>query len=427
MIYPIIYITALQSALIYLLSIGDLSANIPQFWLGVLFATVAYALSAKAVIQGNFFSTKTILVFAVIFRITMWFSTPSLSDDIYRYLWDGHVQLSGINPYIFPPNSNELLEIRNDIFPLVNHRDIPTIYPPLAQLFFALCALAGKSVGIFKAFLLFVEGLLCLLLVRLLIDRKMDPRRIILYAWHPLTIIEIAGNGHIDVLGIFLMMAFLFSLGKNQFLFSSLSLAFGFLSKIVPILLLPLAVVQIIRKTGNNYKVASFLTIFFLAVTIISAPYINAGFKMFSGLFIYAKIWHFNDLFHGILSTTLESLQIHNGKHARSVCILFLLTTLLYSIYKQSDPLRIAFSTICAFIVFSPTLHPWYLLWITPFFCLFPNISWITFSCLVFLGYNVLTNYKTNGVWNEEYWVLLCEYVPLILILIWEKTCKNRV
>ena len=221
MIYPIIYITALQSALIYLLSIGDLSANIPQFWLGVFFATVSYALSAKAVIQGDFFSTKTILVFAVIFRITMWFSAPSLSDDIYRYLWDGHVQLSGINPYIFAPNSDELLEIRNDIFPLVNHRDIPTIYPPLAQIFFAFCALIGKSVGIFKAFLLFVEGLLCLLLVRLLIDRKMDPRRIIFYAWHPLTLIEIAGSGHIDVLGIFLMMAFLFSLGKNQFIIHS--------------------------------------------------------------------------------------------------------------------------------------------------------------------------------------------------------------
>ncbi|MAN24611.1 MAG: hypothetical protein CME10_10115, partial [Gemmatimonadetes bacterium] len=154
MIYPTIYVVMLEGALIYLLSIGDLSFKINEFWIGVFFASFAYALSARAVLQGNFFSTKTILSIAIVFRITMWLSYPSLSDDIYRYIWDGHVQLSGINPYMFPPNSNELLHIRNHVFPLVNHPEITTIYPPVSQIFFMFCALIGENVGILKALLL---------------------------------------------------------------------------------------------------------------------------------------------------------------------------------------------------------------------------------------------------------------------------------
>ena len=426
MIYPFIYMIALQGALIYLLSIGNLSTNIPQFWAGLIVAFLAYALSAKAVMRGSFFSTKTILLFALVFRITMWFTSPSLSDDIYRYLWDGHVQLSGINPYILPPNDKELFEIRNEIFPLLNHRDIQTIYPPFSQIFFLFCAFIGKSIGIFKTFLIFVEGLLCLLLIRLLIDRKMDSKRVIFYAWHPLPLIEISGNGHIDILGIFFMMLFLFCMNKNRFLISPIILALGFLSKILPILLLPSAIVDLIRKNQNKYRISFFILIFIIIVVIFSAPYSTAGVQAFTGLFIYAKTWHFNDLIHGFLSTILDLFQLNGNQYARTICISLLAATIIYKINREADLIRIAFSTLTAFMILSPTLHPWYLLWTVPFFCLFPKISWILFSCLVFLSYEVLINYKSSGVWEEQQWVLWCEYVPLFSILLWEKLRYHR-
>ena len=426
MIYPTIYVVMLEGALIYLLLIGDLSFKINEFWIGVFFASFAYALSARAVLQGNFFSTKTILSIAIVFRITMWLSYPSLSDDIYRYIWDGHVQLSGINPYMFPPNSNELLDIRNHVFPLVNHPEITTIYPPVSQIFFMFCALIGKNVGILKALLLAIEGVLCFFILKLLTERNIDSRRIILYAWHPLTIVEVAGNGHIDVLGVCLMIGLLLSLEKKRFYVSSIMLALGFLSKIIPILLLPLTAVKVIREKPGRYKTSVFLILFFLTIALFSIPYASAGLKIFSGLLIYAKAWHFNDLIHGLISTTLKNLQIQSNEYPRLICMSLFFSTLFYKLYKESDPLRIAFSILCAFLIFTPTLHPWYLLWIIPFFCVFPTISWITFSCVIFLAYNVLTNYKLSGIWNEESWVLWCEYAPLFLILLWENHSKSR-
>ena len=164
-----------------------------------------------------------------------------------------------------------------------------------------------------------------------------------------------------------------------------------------------------------------FILIFIIIVVIFSAPYATAGIQAFTGLFIYAQTWHFNDLIHGFLSTILDRFQLNGNQHARTICISLLAAAIIYKIHRESDLIRIAFSTLTAFIILSPTLHPWYLLWIVPFFCLFPKISWILFSCLVFLSYEVLINYKLSGVWEEQQWVLWCEYVPLFSILLWEK------
>ena len=103
----------------------------------------------------------------------------------FRYVWDGRVQLAGINPYLYAPSAPEVAHLRDALYQSINHATIPTIYPPLAQLFFrAICALSATPAA-FKLALLLCDWGLCLLLAHSLVRRGQDPRRVVLYAWNP--------------------------------------------------------------------------------------------------------------------------------------------------------------------------------------------------------------------------------------------------
>ncbi len=154
-----------------------------------------------------------IVLLAIIFRISLVPSEPTvLSKDMYRYIWDGRVQQNGINPYRYPPGADELENMRDDrIFPNINRQDYPTLYPAGAQVFFRIFhALVGDSVTGFKAIMVFFDTLTVLLLMALLQNHGLNLSRIIIYAWNPLVIFEIAYSGHLEGLTVFLMVAALY-------------------------------------------------------------------------------------------------------------------------------------------------------------------------------------------------------------------------
>ncbi|HNC73376.1 MAG TPA: hypothetical protein PK362_00620, partial [Elusimicrobiota bacterium] len=92
-------------------------------------------------------SLGLILAAGVLFRLTAFLSPPSLSDDIYRYLWDGRVQAAGHNPYRFAPDAPELASLRNAEHTGINHKSVPTIYPPLAQAVFRLAVALSPTLA----------------------------------------------------------------------------------------------------------------------------------------------------------------------------------------------------------------------------------------------------------------------------------------
>ncbi|MGH8649741.1 MAG: hypothetical protein ACREUP_10620, partial [Burkholderiales bacterium] len=142
----------------------------------------------------------TLIGFSVAFRITLLWTQPVLSDDIYRYVWDGRVQAAGINPYLYPPESPQLAHLRDDtVYPQINRPWARTIYPPGAQwLFRAMYAATPNSVVFMKATFVAFDLLTILLLMRLLRSLSLPPNRAILYAWHPLPVFELSGSGHLD-------------------------------------------------------------------------------------------------------------------------------------------------------------------------------------------------------------------------------------
>ena len=163
-----------------------------------------------------------ILGWAVMFRLSVLWVTPGfLSDDIYRYVWDGLVQHAGINPYHYPPEAPELGFLRDDtIFPMINRKWALTIYPPAAQLFFRALAWLwpGQLVAMKTIILLADVGSIALLLC-LLKQLHLPQSRIVLYAWHPLVVVELGISGHLDGLMLpFVLLAWLCMMHNRSWL-----------------------------------------------------------------------------------------------------------------------------------------------------------------------------------------------------------------
>jgi alpha-1,6-mannosyltransferase len=172
------------------------------FVLAALFQGAVYAVAAFACIRGRAArpGLALVLVVAALLRLGALVAPVALSTDIYRYVWDGRVQAAGINPYRYIPTDPHLLSLRDPfVFPRINRNNYaPTIYPPVAQMLFLLANRLGGGVMAVKLLFVALEaiGIAALLIV---LRRSGAPRDgILIYAWHPLPIWEIAGSGHVD-------------------------------------------------------------------------------------------------------------------------------------------------------------------------------------------------------------------------------------
>ncbi len=233
----------------------------PLSWLGDLRSALApyLALSTAAAVVlylaiylfGRFGvepRRSAVLGVALLLRLAMLPMPPSLSDDAYRYLWDGRLLLHGENPYLVAPADVSLLRFQDELFHHQGHPETTTIYPPGAEALFAAAMALGEPFGggyaagylIYKLFVVGAELASILLLLRL-VDRLGLPRRFsLLYAWHPLVIVELAGQGHTDAfwtLGLALGLAGYMSGRAGG---GVIGLAIGSVLRLHPLVLVPL-------------------------------------------------------------------------------------------------------------------------------------------------------------------------------------------
>ena len=411
----------IQAALLYLLSLGDLSLRIPALWSALAVAFVCYGVASLWLLRKPGMSLPVILLLAVLFRLTMLASPASLSGDVHRYVWDGRVQTAGINPYAHAPEDTALAHLRDDSFQLINHRQIPTIYPPLSQLYFRLvCLIDASPLGMKIAFTLADLGIVAVLLLAL-DHRRQPPCRVLLYAWNPLPIIEVAGSGHLDSLGVLLLLLAAYALSTNRRQAAAVALAGAFLTKLLPLLALPL----FWRRMGQRpFQLRGrWALAWFPVVSLLGfALFANEGSQLFAGLSTYLHKWRFNDalftLGYGLLRD--PELAIDDGALdllRRSFAGLLIGVTCWVG-WRVLDPFRALFIILGTYALLSPTLHPWYLLWILPFMALFPNLAWLLLSGLIFLAYEVLIGYGKDRVWLEQDWVMWAQFVPFYLVIL---------
>ena len=422
----------LTGVFLWVRAAGDLGAQVPRLWLALLPAAAAYAFAGWLVVRSTCSLPRAGVVvggFALLFRLLLLETEPSLSDDIYRYLWDARVQAAGGNPYARAPAAASLSGLRDEDWSRVNHPEVVTVYPPAAQWFFLAAHLVRPGVTGLKAALVLCDLLLVALLWRLLQARGQRPERALLYAWHPLPVIEIAGNGHVDVLGVTLMMLALLLLVRGRRQGAALALAAAVLAKVVPVLCLAAFWRHWAPPGRGDWRrwldPAPRWPLLWVPAGVAAAclPYAGAGEAMWSGLRTFALKWRHNDSLYGLVYSLLADprpgWEWDEGAlmAARWICLGALAAVTAGTAACRRDPVRSAAAAMAALLLLSPVVHPWYLLWILAFLPVHPGPPWVAFSWLAFLGYQVLAPYRASGVWQPSGWVVWVEYGPVYLLL----------
>ena len=248
-------------------------------WYGLIVAWAALAFAGAALAKRTQASHGLLIVLgaAALMRIPLLLEEPYLSSDMYRYVWDGRVQRAGINPYLYVPAAPELAHLRDTaIYPHINRADYaPTIYQPAAQLIFrAITAVSDSVIGM-KLGLLAFEALAIAAMIAVLRHLALPVTTIAAYAWHPLPVWEIAGNGHVDAALLGLMLSCLVIYLRGRTLTAGAAAAVTVLVKPTALLLFP------VFWKPWDWKLPALL----LAVcALLYLPFLSAGWKVFGFL-----------------------------------------------------------------------------------------------------------------------------------------------
>ncbi len=357
-----------------------------------------------------------ILLAAVLFRLTLFDLPPSLSDDLYRYQWDGQLQLAGQNPYLVAPEARPKLPGAGYITP----------YGPLTQLLFRLTAHVDGVLAFKLLSLLFDLGSL-LLLMALLRAHGLEVERALIYGWCPLVVVEFAGSGHNDSITLFAILLACWLVERKRAVWSTLPLAAAVLTKWFPALLLPIfmghaawprtqthsgAEVEASSNPGVWVRGGRALALFAAAVVLGFSPYLDAGWSLVAGVRSYAESWRNNASLFDLLRVTGSDTA------AGAIAALLVGGLALYLAAKRAEPLRASYILIAALLLLSPSVFPWYLTWLIPFLCFFPNTGLLLWTATIFLSYHVLIGYTAHGAWQYDPWLIWLEYAPVYAVLL---------
>ena len=383
---------------------------------------LAYAVAARSLAEGDGShpargeskhaskgpSPRTLIwMIAIGARVALIPLAPELSDDSYRYMWDGHVQAAGVNPYEHAPDASELAELRTEYHDAINNPSVPTIYPPGAQILFLLIALAGSNIVLMKAVWITCDLATGFVLGRTAAARGLDDKPVLLlWLWSPLLILEVAWSGHLEPLGLLALAVAIYLAGgdKARAAAAGVALAFASLTKFAPAAVLP----ALVRRRG-----LAALAGFSATVTILYAPYAGAGTALFDGLLIYSEHWWFMKGPFAVLETvTGDPLR------ARSVAAVIVVGVIGWTTWGAFELDRALLWVLGAGLILTPTLHPWYVLWILPMAVLHRSRAWLLLSGLAFTGYFGLGSYQDTGEWAQPGIVRAALWLPFLAVLI---------
>ncbi len=309
-----------------------------------------------------------LLALAAIVRIPLYTWPPTLSDDVYRYLWEGRVWLAGASPFAQAPSDPSLAALRDATWEAVNHKDVSSIYPPLAQLLFV--ALTRFGVPGWKLAMSAAD------LATAAVLWRRNPRLGWLWALLPLSAVESAANGHLEAVGALLMAL---ALGERG-LVADAAAWLGALLKLLPGVLL-------VRRPWPVRLGALVLT------AAAFAPLVGGG--LTRGFTTYGERWSFNGAFWPLLEPVL------GDDIARRVLLVVGAAAVAWALLTRRSRASLLLWTCGAFVLLSPTVHPWYVLWpLVPALWLGAE-AWAWLAALAPLAYLVWA----DGTWHEDPWV----------------------
>lgn len=363
-------------------------------------------------------SISSIFIIGIISRLVFLFETPSLSDDIYRFLWDGRLWVQGENPFQFIPqyfneNPGDLIGLK-ELYPHLNSPQYFAIYPPINQFIFGLAALIAP-LGFFKAQLVIKlvliagEVLLFQYSIKLLKHLNKKPELVALYFLNPLVIIEISGNLHFEgLMATFLIMAFYY-LKTDRWAVSAIFMAFGVCTKLIPLLYLPLLVTVL-----GFIKTTQYISVVAIICALLFAPFLNfeLALNMLNSVDLYFQSFKFNSFVYSIL---MDVAGNESKKWIAFTLALIPAIAVLRLAFKKAsfnDLIHRSFWIHSLYYLFSAVVHPWYLV------TLLALNTFQEFKYIIVWSYLIGLTYFTYRTlpYEESSFIIAFEYV---IVIIW--------
>jgi len=348
----------------------------------------------------------------LVFRLTVSALYPSLSEDPYRYRWEGKLQAAGGNPYRERPADAQWAALRDRTFGLVNRKDIPAGYGPVLEGVFALtyALVARFEPDEFRQVLWFKAPFALFDLATAALLAWWRPQSLLIYFWSPVVVIEIWASGHNDSVLVFFLVAAVAAGCSGRWGWAYGALWMAALAKFWPALLFPL-----FWRSGGRARLA-------LAWTPLAAiaawPYLDGIRELPRVLTGLLAGWSNNaSLFHAVYAAAERDFE-----PARPAAGLLVLAAAIVVAWRRPPLLQGVLWTTALLLFLSANCFPWYLTWLVPLLAVDRNAALLLWTALVALAYHILIPYRTLGLWQEDPFYLWLEYVPvygMLLALPW--------
>lgn len=383
-----------------------------SFLVGLAVAGIAYLLVIREFFQTHAYPRRVIfacLALAVLWRMPFLMMPPGADDDIHRYLWDGRVQRLGYNPYKLIPADPAFAGLHTLETRGLNNPEVPSPYPPGAQLFFRAVAAVHESISAFKIAFVVCDFAIVVLLIDVLRRSGQGQHWVLAYAWHPLLATNVAGSPHIDIVGALLLLVSVTALARRWRAVAAIAFALAVAVKFLPIVLTPLYWRRLRIRDG---------LLALLTFGLLYIPFLEHGRIPFDSLKTYVQRFRFNDP----VFATLE--RVASPQIVAGMAVFVGLATAVWLRRKHKQPACSADQwawPMAASLVCAPVVYPWYLLWLLPFLRSASTLPLMVWTISILPTYFVWHLRSLGQAWEVPAWIQILEYgsVAIAVAIIW--------
>jgi alpha-1,6-mannosyltransferase len=369
---------------------------------------------------------------AILVRGAMIFSFPNLSDDIYRFIWDGKLIWDGIHPFLHTPNDviqNNLVinPIYKTLYPLLNSPHYFTVYPPICQIIFAISTkLFPNSIYWSAVLMKMILGLFdigsVILIQKILKNNQLPAKNVLLYALNPLIIIELCGNAHFEAAMIFFFLLSIYFWNQQKVALTGIALAFSVASKLLPLLFLPF----FISTIGGFKNLKRFASAFLISILLLFLPLFNIQLveNMSKSLNLYFQKFEFNASIYYLLRWIGFQIFGYNqiALLGPALGAIVFLTIFYGAFWRKRDLYRNFLWSMVLYLLCATIVHPWYLTLPIAISVLTKERFPILWSFLIFGTY---INYSYTP-YHENLWIVTIEYT-ITCFAIWQNNYWKKV
>jgi hypothetical protein len=345
--------------------------------------------SRRAVVIG--------LVLAAMWHIEFLRVPAGADDDVHRYVWDGRLQRLGYNPYLIVPSDPAVKGLHTPATRNLNNPDLPSPYPAGAQLFFRAVTALQESTFALKVAFVVCEFAIVFVLLDLLRYTGQGAHLVLAFAWNPLLAVEVAGSGHIDIVGALLLLVSAAALVRRRRATAAVALGLAIAVKFLPVVLVPLYWKRVRIRDAALAAVV---------VALLYLPFLNHGGIPTGSLGTYVQTFRFN----GPVFAALDQIAPPQLLVGLAVLVGLATAAWLRRAAPEWSPDVFAWP-MAASLLCAPAIFPWYLLWLLPFLTSASTLLIIVWTVSIIPTYVQWHLRALGRPWGPlPGWVMLLEY-----------------